>query len=289
MLLRRAAVDRSQEEPLDAHALTELFRTARPLIGVVHLQPLPGSPGFRGDRSAIRRRAVEDARAIAAGGMDGVLVENFGDAPFLPGGVPRHVVASLTAVVVHVVDAVDLPVGVNVLRNDTVSALAVAQAAGGAFVRANVWTGARLTDQGIVEGRAHEVTRLRGELGADVRVLADVDVKHSAPLAERPLEREVHETVERGLADAVVVTGDATGRPVDPAVLGRVRDAAGGTPVLAGSGVTVETVRRVLERCDGAIVGTALKRGGETRAPVDPRRVEALVREADGLPGSERD
>ena len=250
---------------------------------MVHLPPLPGSPGFDGDRSAIRERAVEDARALAAGGVDGILLENFGDAPFLPGSVPRHVVASLTAVAVHVAEAVDAAVGVNVLRSDAASALAVAQASGCRFVRANVWTGARLTDQGIVEGCAHEVTRLRAALGADVRVLADVDVKHSAPLADRALEEEVREAVDRGLADAIVVTGDATGRPVDPDLLGRVRDAAGGTTVLAGSGVTADTVRSVLERCDGAIVGTALKRGGETRAPVDPRRVEALVRRAEGL------
>ena len=271
------------EERLDANALKELFGTSRPLVGVVHLVPLPGSPGFGGDRSAIRRRAVADARALVDGGMDGVLLENFGDAPFLPGRVPRHVVASLTAVAVHVTEAVDVPVGVNVLRSDAASAVAVAQAADCRFVRANVWTGVRLTDQGIVEGRAHEVTRLRAALGADVRIVADVDVKHSAPLAERPLEVEVRESVARGLADAIVVTGDATGRPVDPSVLGRVRDAAGGTAVLAGSGLTPDTVRSVLERCDGAIVGTALKRGGETRAPVERRRVEALVREVEGL------
>lgn len=212
--------------------------------------------------------------------MDGLLLENFGDAPFLPGRVPRHVVASLAALAVRVREAVGLPLGVNVLRNDPASALAVAQAAGGSFVRANVWTGARVTDQGLVHGVAHEVLRLRRRLETEVRVLADVDVKHSTALGARSLEAEAEETVARGLADGLIVTGPASGRPVDPDDLERVRGAAAGAPVLAGSGVTAENVARLLERCDGAIVGTSLEREGVTGAPVERRRVERLVEAA---------
>lgn len=212
--------------------------------------------------------------------MDGLLLENFSDAPFLPGRVPRHVVASLAALAARVREVVDLPLGVNVLRNDAASALAVAQAAGGSFVRANVWTGARVTDQGLVQGAAHEVLRLRRRLEAEVRVLADVDVKHSTALGERSLEAEAEETVARGLADGLIVTGPASGRPVDPDDLERVRGAAGGAPVLVGSGVTAENVTRLLERCDGAIVGTSLEREGVTGAPVEHRRVERLVEAA---------
>jgi membrane complex biogenesis BtpA family protein len=256
-------------------------RTAVPqLIGMVHLPALPGAPGFDGDRGTVREHAVADAEALEAGGMDAVLVENFGDAPFHPGEVPQHVVASMTAFVGAVRRAVDVPVGVNVLRSDGPGAMAVAAATGASFVRVNVHTGARLTDQGVIEGRAHETLRLRDRLDADkVRVLADIDVKHSASLAERPLAEVARETVERGGADGLVVSGPATGKSVNRGRLERIATVADetGVPLVVGSGVTPGTVTELLTVADACIVGTALKRGGETTAPVDHERVAELV------------
>ena len=258
--------------------LEERFDTSTPVIGMVHLPPLPGTPGFQ-SREHVRVRALADARALATGGVDGLLVENFGDAPFYPDEVPRHVVAELTAVTKAVADAVDLPVGVNVLRNDAEAALSVAAATGGQFVRVNCHVGAAVTDQGILEGRAHETMRLRDQLDADVAVLADVDVKHAAPLAERPFEERFAETVERGLADGIVVSGAATGEATPTERLqgaGTLGDEHG-VPVFAGSGVTEKSVPEVLDAVDGAIVGTALKEGGDVGNPVDKKRVRRLV------------
>jgi hypothetical protein len=187
----------------------------------------------------------------------------------------------MTALVRQVVEAVDVPVGVNVLRNDGTGALAVAAAAGAAFVRVNVHAGVRVADQGLLEGRAHETLRLRERIEADVAILADHDVKHSAPLAAREGDAEVAESVERGLADGVVVSGGGTGETTAMADLRAVvdrRDELGGsTPVLVGSGVTADTVADYLAHADGVIVGTALKRGGETTAPVAETRVRELV------------
>lgn len=257
------------------------FDTDTPIIGMVHLPPLPGAPGFEGDRSAIHERLHRDASALEAGGVDGIMLENFGDTPFYPGRVPRHVVADITALAATLREHVSIPFGVNVLRNDVQSALGIAAATGGAFVRVNVHTGARLTDQGLVEGMAHETLRLRERLDADVAVFADLDVKHSAPLAERPLEAQLGDLVERGGADAVVVSGTGTGETVDTEFLGRVvecRDARGlDIPVFLGSGVTPETAPELLSLADGAIVGTALKRGDETTNPVDEAAVERLL------------
>jgi hypothetical protein len=257
------------------------LRAGPGVIGMVHLPPLPGAPRYAGDRQAISERARSDARALEAGGVDGVLVENFGDAPFYPEDVPRHAVASMTALVRDVVEAVDVPVGVNVLRNDGTGAVAVAAAAGAAFVRVNVHAGVRVADQGLLAGRAHETLRLRDRIDADVAILADHDVKHSAPLAAREGDAEVAESVERGLADGVVVSGGGTGDPTAMADLQAVvdrRDELGGsTPVLVGSGVTADSVADYLAHADGVIVGTALKRGGETTAPVAAARVRELV------------
>ncbi|WP_336035426.1 BtpA/SgcQ family protein [Halobacterium yunchengense] len=257
------------------------FPADRPLAGMVHLDALPGAPCFDGDRAAVREAALRDARRLEAGGVDAVLVENFGDAPFHADSVPKHVVASMAALVREVVAEVDVPVGANVLRNDAEAAVSVAAAAGADFVRVNVHTGARLTDQGVVEGDAAETMRLRDHLDADVAVFADVDVKHSAALADRPLGEAVDELIERGLADGLVASGPGTGAGADLDHVRAVADARDDVdpdvPVFVGSGVTQETVGETLDAADGAIVGTALKAGGETTAPVDEDRVRALV------------
>jgi len=266
--------------------LAERLGSETPLVGMVHLPALPGAPRYEGSREAIRERALTDAEALCEGGVDALLVENFGDAPFYPEEVPAHVVAEMTAVARELALAVDSPWGVNVLRNDARAALSVAAAAGGSFVRVNVHAGARVTDQGLIEGRAHETLRLCERVDADVAILADVAVKHSAPVAEREVEAVVADLVERGLADGLVVSGAATGQPADSdhltAVLEARDDVAPDLPVLVGSGVTAGNVAGILDRADGAIVGTALKRDGETTEPVDPDRVQALVEAARG-------
>jgi membrane complex biogenesis BtpA family protein len=256
------------------------FGSAEPIVGMIHLDPLPGAPEYEGDRAAVRDRALADARALEAGGVDAVLVENFGDAPFYPDDVPPHTVADVSVLARDVEREVDVPVGVNVLRNDGSAAVAAAAAAGGAFVRVNVHAGASVTDQGVLEGHAHETMRLRERLDADVAVLADVDVKHASALGDRDLEARVRDVVERGLADGVVVSGSATGDATAPESLERARaalaDVAPATPLFVGSGVTRESIGDALALADGAIVGTALKRDGDVDAPVSRERVAEL-------------
>jgi len=169
-----------------------------------------------------------------------------------------------------------------VLRNDASAALAVAAAARLAFVRINVHAGVLATDQGLIQGRAHETLRLRARIAPEVRLFCDVLVKHAIPLAATDIVRAAGETIGRALADALIVTGAATGSAADLDEVRRLRAALPGAPLLVGSGVASENVRSVLETADGAIVGTSLKRGGLTDAPVDPARVRALVAAARG-------
>jgi membrane complex biogenesis BtpA family protein len=258
-------------------ALIPQWSGRRPVIGMVHLLPLPGSPRFGGDVGAIRDAALRDAEALAAGGVDGVMMENFGDVPFFPGRVPAAVVAHITALAAEIHRRVDVPLGINVLRNDGQSALAVAHAVGAAFIRVNVLCGARVTDQGIVQGIAHDLLRERAQLGAmGVNILADVDVKHSAPLAPRPIEDEVADTIERGLADGVIVSGAGTGKPTDPNHVRAVKAVDYDTPVFIGSGISAANVHE-FDAADGFIVGTALKRDGDVAGPVDVNRVREFV------------
>jgi membrane complex biogenesis BtpA family protein len=229
--------------------------------------------------AAVREAVLRDAEALAGGGVDGLMMENFGDVPFYPGRVPAQVVAQMTAIAAEVRRAVPrVPLGINVLRNDGLSALAVAHAVGAQFVRANVLCGARVTDQGIIQGIAHDLLRVRQELGAgEIKILADVDVKHSAALAPRPVADEVEDTLHRGLADALVVSGTGTGKPTDPEKVRAVKAAAPGAPVFLGSGVTPQSLPELLPHADGFIVGTYFNRDGIAGNEVDPRRVRALM------------
>lgn len=264
--------------PLADSLLAGVLPGPKAVIGMLHLPPLAGAPRYGGNGRAIREAVLRDAEALAAGGVTALLVENFGDAPFFPGRVPGYVVAQMTALAVLVREKFDLPLGVNVLRNDGCAALAVAHAAGAQFIRVNVLCGARLTDQGLIQGIAHELLRERVLLGAaHVKVFADVNVKHSAPLAARPLADEVNDLVARGGADALIVSGGATGQRADLAEARAVKAAAGGVPLLIGSGVTAETLEEFLPEADGFIIGTALKRDGRVDNPVDRQRVAALV------------
>lgn len=250
-----------------------------PVIGMLHVPPLPGAPANRDPLPAIAERVLRDAAALAEGGVHGLMVENFGDAPFYPARVPAHTIAQMTRIAALVRERLDLPLGINMLRNDGRGALAVAHAVGAQFIRVNVLSGARVADQGILHGMAHTLLRERVALQAtEIRILADVNVKHSAALgAGRPLDGEVADLCARGGADALIVSGPRTGQPIDLDELRVVRSAAGRTPVLVGSGVTPDNVAALLPHCDALIVGSALKRDGRAAQPVDRARVTALL------------
>jgi membrane complex biogenesis BtpA family protein len=255
---------------------------ASPVIGVLHVPALPGAPRNRLPYTSILEWVLDDLSAYAEGGADAVILENYGDVPFYPERVPAETVAYLTAIAVEVRRRSTLPLGVNVLRNDGESALAIAAACGAAFVRVNVYTGARVADQGLLQGHAERIQRLRRTLDARVMVFADVAVKHSAPLGERALEDEVADTLQRGLAEAVIVTGAGTGQATSLDALRTARVAAQGAPVLCGSGATEESVAEILQTASGVIVGTALKHGGVTANAVDAERVRRFVAAARG-------
>ena len=246
------------------------------LIAVVHLGGLPGAPGYQGDLEQVVRDAVTDASILADSGFDAVLVENLGDAPYYPDEVPAATVAAMTRAVGAVGAAVEVPVGVNVLRNDALSALAVAVATGGSFIRVNVLTGTMFTDQGPITGRAADVARSREQLGAEVLIFADIFVKHAVPPPGLAIEDVAADTGARGGADALIVTGTATGKSPDIETIKRVR-AVTELPLFVGSGVTAHSLAGYLDLVDGVIVGSALKADGVTSNPIDPRRVAEFL------------
>jgi uncharacterized protein len=248
------------------------------LIGVVHLRPLPGSPRWDGDLKSLIAFAVADAIAYERGGAHAIFVENFGDVPFTKSAVGPETIAAMTAAGCAIRAAVKLPIGFNVLRNDACAALALCAACGGDFIRVNIHTGAMLTDQGLIEGDAFNTVRYRERVRPGAKIFADVHVKHAVPLGNWSIEDSAHDTVERGLADALIISGVGTGQAADMADVERVRRACPKTTLLLGSGVNATNVKEYLRFADGVIVGSSLKKDGKLANPVDAKRVAALVK-----------
>jgi hypothetical protein len=217
-------------------------------------------------------------RAYERGGAHALFIENFGDIPFTKGSVAPETIAAMAAAGRAIRQAVQIPIGFNVLRNDARVALALCAVCGGSFIRVNVHTGTMLTDQGLIEGNAYETLRYRQRLCPGEQIFADVHVKHAVPLGNWTIEDAARDTVERGLADALIVSGAGTGRATELADVECVRRTAPATKILLGSGVTLANVRDFLPVADGFIVGTSLKVGGKVSNPVDAKRVSALAR-----------
>jgi len=255
--------------------LRERFR----VIGVVHLLPLPGSPRFAGSLKTIEQRALEDAHRLVAGGVDAIIVENFGDTPFEPHQVPPETLAAFVRVAWSLRQAFpEIPLGINLLRNAAEQAVAVAFAVQAQFVRINVPIGVWVAPSGWLVGQARPAAVLRARLHAHgIGLYEDVWVKHAWPVgAPVPLETWIRETEGRGLADALILTGSRTGAPVDPEHLKVARQVAR-RPLLVGSGVTPDQLPQLVGQVQGVIVGTALKHQGITTEPVDLQRVRHFV------------
>lgn len=238
---------------------------------------MPGPP-----LDAIVERAQQDARCLRDGGADGVVLENFGDSPFLKQDVAPITIACMTRIALAVRQAApELVLGINVLRNDARAALSIAAAAGAQFVRVNVHIGAMVTDQGVIEGSARETLALRQQLGIDTRIAADVLVKHAAPLGPVRLADVARDTFYRGHADALILTGRGTGQPTSPEDVATVRRAVPGAPLWVGSGLTPSALAAY--DIDGAIVGTWLHEDGDLAAPLSLTRVRELRTALDAL------
>lgn len=245
---------------------------------MLHLPPLPGSPHYTGKMQDVIEAALHDTRILIDTGFAGLIIENLGDAPYYPDHAPAETVAAMSVVAAQVRQQTKLPVGVNVLRNDAQSAMAIAAAADLQFIRVNVLIGTSVTDQGLISGQAHLVARKRQHLHAEnVLIFADVRVKHAAPLVERELAQEIDDLFERALADAIIVSGTGSGKPVDANFLREVKKISGERPVLIGSGLNLENAKALLDVADGAIVGSSIKADGKIYNRVDKAGARRLV------------
>jgi membrane complex biogenesis BtpA family protein len=262
------------------NALLELFGVAKPVIGVVHALALPGSPDYEGEPlEDVYATAVGDAVAYRDAGLDGLIVENHGDIPFVkPDAIGPETAATMSVMAERVRVATGLPVGINVLANAAETALAVAKASSARFVRVNEWANAYVANEGIIEGPAGTATRYRAWLHArDVRIFADVHVKHGAHaiVADRTIEELVRDA-EFFDADVLIATGQRTGDAATPDEIATIKTAAA-LPVVIGSGVDKSNAADILAVADGLIIASSLKHDGVWWNRVDPDRAASFM------------
>jgi membrane complex biogenesis BtpA family protein len=274
---------------LDALRITDLsalFATAKPVIGMVHLWPLPGAPGYAGyGMDTIVEHALRDADALAAGGCHGLIVENMWDIPFRAGPhIQPESIAAHAVAAAKVREAFpELPLGINLVHNGGVALLGIAVATGASFIRVCMFTGAGVWDAGSWdEGCAADLLRRRKELDAEhIKLFADVDKKHSVRFPGIDLATHIEWTRFFG-ADGLIISGRMTGDAPDVAKVCEARRLAGDTPILIGSGATEANIGAFMEVADGVIVGSSVKQGGEIAEPVDVERVRRFVHAARG-------
>ncbi|MBD3237842.1 MAG: BtpA/SgcQ family protein [Candidatus Eisenbacteria bacterium] len=268
----RSGVGHAAEGPL------KLWKRDHPFFAVLHLPPLPGAPGARRTVPQIVEAAAEEARVLLGAGFDGLVIENYGDAPFFATQVPPETIAAMSAVACEIRRLGTFPLGINVLRNDAQAALAVATAARAELIRVNVLAGTMLTDQGLVTGPAASLLRKRKLLGARVAIWADLLVKHAAPLAPTDPLDAARDLSERAGADALILTGRRTGQPVDRRVLEQLHRSLARLPRIVGSGVQAENLADYWADASAFIIGSAFRRGGRPGRALDPDRLHRLMR-----------
>jgi len=265
------------KEPL----ASTMWNPTRPIIGMVHLSALPGSVRYEQSLELTIERALREAGRWADAGADAIMVENFFDAPFALETVPPITVACLTRCAAALRSAYpNIPLGINCLRNDGPAAVSIAHAVGAQLVRINVYVGAAVTDQGIVQGQARAVQLLKSQLGANVRVWSDVFVKHASQLggADMRIEDHAKDAVYRGLSDGLIVSGTGTGFGVDTADIERVRAAVPGSLIAVGSGYTPATAATLAAAgATAVIVGTGAKPAGDVTREVDAGLAQQCV------------
>ena len=260
-----------------------MFDSGKTIIGMAHLPPLPGAPGYDADGGI--QRLVDwvsaDLEALQSGGIDAVMFGNEADRPYVLQA-PQEGVAAMTAVVTAVKPLLTVPFGINYLW-DPVASVAMAVATGASFVR-EIFTGVYASDMGLWQPDAAGALRLRANLGRpDLKLLFNVNAEFATSLDTRPVAERARSAVFSSTADVICVSGPMTGQPVDQSELSEAKQAVGTTPVLANTGVTIDSVADILAIADGAVVGTHFKRDGDTWNPVDSDRVRRFMDVVDGI------
>ena len=265
----------------------KLFTINKPLIGMIHVNALPGTPQARYDIKTITKTAVEEANIYSQSGFDGLLIENMHDLPYLRGAVGPEITASMAIIAHEIRRKHKLPIGLQILAGANKEALAVAYAADLDYIRAEGYSFAHVADEGIIESCAGELLRYRRHIGAErIQIWTDVKKKHAAHAITADVSLgEMAAAVEFMLAEAVIITGTSTGASPEPQDVMEAKQHCK-LPVIIGSGMATNNLHRYYSDADGFIIGSSCKVDGKWHNALDPKRVEGLVEEIDNLRNS---
>jgi membrane complex biogenesis BtpA family protein len=264
-------------------SITTLLKNTKPVIACIHLMALPGSPGYNGSMQEIIDRALVETEIYKKYQIDALIIENFRDYPFYPDKLPPETISSFTMAANEIIRNFNGPVGINALRNDAHAALAIALAVNADFIRVNVHTGATVTDQGLIQGKAFDTLRLRKNMEAEnILIFADVAVKHASPLGKRDIELETRDLTERGMADAVIVSGNLTGDSIIMEDLLKVKKNTH-LPVVIGSGTNPDNIEILYPEADAFIVGSYFKKDGKAVNFIEETRVKQFMTKFNSL------
>ncbi|MCR4633267.1 MAG: BtpA/SgcQ family protein [Erysipelotrichaceae bacterium] len=253
----------------------KVFGDKKPVIGMVHLLPLPGSPAYRGSMEEIYEAAYRDLKNLTDGGADAVIVENFGDIPYAK---ENELITNtaFAAIAAALRKECDLPMGINVQFDNVEAEWAIAYSCGYDFIRSEVFAENRMGPNGVFVASGPQIMRLKARYPKDIALLADVNVKHTFPIAEQPLDFTIESIIEGG-ADCLICTGVMTGKSPGIEDVKLMKEIAKDFPVIVGSGVNDKTVKEYFEAADGAIIGSYFKEDGDVMRPIDPERVRKLT------------
>jgi len=265
---------------IKGNALEKIFKKKKVVIGVVHLKPLPGSPNYNGEAiENIYQAAKEDSNHYLKGGVDGLIFENHGDIPFLkPEKIGYETVGIIAVIADRLRNETKMPIGINILANGAIPAIAVAKSSGASFVRINEWVNAYIANEGFVEGNAAEAARYRSWIRCeDVKLFTDVHVKHGAHaiVADRSITELARDNEFFG-ADVLIATGQRTGDSPTIEEVKEIKEASH-LPLIIGSGASLDTELDIFKASDGVIVASSLKYDGVWWNPVDPNRVSKFM------------
>ncbi|MBR0461456.1 MAG: BtpA/SgcQ family protein [Erysipelotrichaceae bacterium] len=255
----------------------KLFGNKKIVVGMVHLLPLPGSVGFCGDLDKVYKAAEKDLKALIEGGCNAVIIENFGDVPYAQNN-SLIAVTSFAVIATKLRKLTKLPMGINFQYNDIEAEWALAYACGYDFIRVEVLAENRCGPNGILEAAGPKLMRIRAQYPKDIVILADVNVKHTFPLTDQPLDFTIESCIEGG-ADALILTGITTGKSPSVEDALNFKKMAHNMPVFVGSGVNKDNAKEFFEIIDGAIVGSSFKKGGNVNNPVDLLRVKTFIKQ----------
>jgi len=266
--------------PKKENPIKNIFGKKKAIIGMIHTKALPGAPRYNGESmEEIIEFSINDAKALKEGGVDGLMFENAWDVPFSkPEDIGYETVAALTVLANEVTREVDLPFGFNFLANGVIQSLAAAKATNADWVRCNQWVNAYVANEGILEGASAEAMRYKKMLqGDDIRVMADVHVKHGSHsiVADRSLAEQTRDNIFFD-ADILIATGSRTGDETSLDELVGISDNTE-LPVIVGSGINDDNAEKIMEIASGAVVGSYLKENGVWWNPVDVERVKRLM------------